>query len=75
MRFTSALAVAAICATGVDALKKYTKTTQDIVNRTREHLEQIHGKGLTGLYDEHGRFAPHHLKKSYKSSRLNGTQI
>lgn len=76
MKFTSALASAAVLAISAEAKLGYkTDYAQKVVAETKEHLERIHGRGLTGLFDEHGTLQGHHFKKGYKSSVMQGAQI
>ena len=71
MRFgTAVMAAAAVGLVEVHA--KHSNYAIKKVRDTRHRLESIHGKGLVGLYDERGEFAPHRLGKGLKSKRLTG---
>lgn len=67
MRFFTAVAAAASIALTADARIHHTSYAKKVVERTRNHLEGIHGKGLTGLFDENGRVHGPHFKKGFKS--------
>jgi len=71
MRFGTAVMAAAAVGL-VEASAKHSNYAIRKVRDTRHKLEARHGKGLVGLFDERGNFAPHKLAKGLKSSRLTG---
>lgn len=76
MRFIAGLALAACAALTAEARRgQVTDHARDVVRKTKDHLERTHGKGLVGMFDEHGKIHSKHIQKGFKSDRLGAAQI
>lgn len=66
------LCIAALAAVSVNAYSKFAKQR---VKGTKQHLERVYGRGLTGLFTEDGKLTHKNLRKARYRPAYNSQPI